>query len=60
MGLQGTLQTHAAKFGGVLNGVDYSTWNPEIDPHIARHYGVDTLPREVPQQDRAAATAAAG
>ncbi len=37
-GLQSTLNTHAAKFGGVLNGVDYGTWNPEIDPQLPYHY----------------------
>jgi ADP-glucose type glycogen/starch synthase len=35
MGLQGCCRTHDRKFGGVLNGIDYSTWNPEIDPHPA-------------------------
>ncbi len=50
MGLQGTLRTHAAKFGGVLNGVDYNTWNPEIDPHIASRYGIETLPQKFPNK----------
>ena len=31
-GLGHTLWTHRGKFGGVLNGVDYDVWNPEIDP----------------------------
>ena len=26
------------KFGGVLNGVDYDVWNPEIDPLIPQRY----------------------
>lgn len=42
-GLQATLQTHAGKVGGVLNGVDYGIWNPEIDSHIPYHYGIDSL-----------------
>jgi starch synthase len=46
MGLQGVLQTHDAKFGGVLNGIDYETWNPEIDSHIAAKYTVETLPKK--------------
>jgi starch synthase len=46
MGLQGVLQAHDGKFGGVLNGIDYSTWNPEIDSHIATNYGVDSLPKK--------------
>ncbi len=37
-GLQPTLHQHAKKFGGVLNGIDYSVWNPEIDTHIPYHY----------------------
>ena len=42
-GLQHTLNVHHNKFGGVLNGVDYNVWNPEIDPYIAFKYNVDTL-----------------
>jgi starch synthase len=44
MGLQGVLQTHDRKFGGVLNGIDYGIWNPEVDPHIPTPYGPDNLP----------------
>ncbi len=43
MGLQRILGVHHQKFGGVLNGVDYSVWNPEIDPHIAKRYGIGSL-----------------
>lgn len=43
MGLQSVLQVHNDKFGGVLNGIDYSVWNPETDPLIARHFGPDSL-----------------
>lgn len=42
-GLQGTLQAHQAKVGGVLNGISYEVWNPEIDPLIPHHYTVDSL-----------------
>ena len=42
-GLGHTLWTHSSKYGGVLNGVDYDVWNPEIDPFIARRYGVHSL-----------------
>lgn len=45
-GLEGTLQTHAVKYGGILNGIDYDVWNPETDPHIPSHYTVDTLDRK--------------
>ncbi len=42
-GLQGTLDAHARKLGGVVNGIDYGTWNPEIDPHIPCRYSVDNV-----------------
>ncbi len=42
-GLGHTLHVHRGKFGGVLNGVDYDIWNPEIDPWIARRYGPDSI-----------------
>ncbi len=45
-GLQGVLREHDRKFGGVLNGIDYNTWNPELDSHIPAHYGPDTLPEK--------------
>lgn len=37
-GLGPVLHTHAAKFGGILNGVDYDLWNPQLDPLIAGRY----------------------
>ena len=43
MGLQRTLNVHGAKFGGVLNGLDYNAWNPEVDSHIRRKYSVSSL-----------------
>ena len=42
-GLQHTLRVHGGKFGGVLNGIDYNVWNPELDPHIPCHYSIDNL-----------------
>jgi starch synthase len=42
-GLQPTLEVHHMKFGGILNGIDYSVWNPEIDRYIPFHYTIDTL-----------------
>jgi starch synthase len=42
-GLQPVLNTHHAKFSGVLNGIDYNVWNPEIDRHIPFHYSMDDL-----------------
>jgi len=45
-GLGHTLHVHQNKLGGVLNGVDYNVWNPEIDSHIPNQYGVETLDRK--------------
>lgn len=42
-GLQHTLHVHSIKFGGVLNGIDYNVWNPEIDPYISCRYSIDTI-----------------
>ena len=40
-GLSATLHTHSGKFGGILNGVDYGVWNPEVDPLIPQTYSAD-------------------
>ena len=45
-GLGHTLHRFAGKFGGILNGLDYEMWNPEIDPYIAAHYTRATLERK--------------
>ncbi len=42
-GLQHTLHVHSNKFGGVLNGIDYNVWNPEIDPYIPFRYSIKTI-----------------
>jgi starch synthase len=42
-GLGHVLHVHRQKFGGVLNGIDYEMWNPELDPLIPGHYTVDDL-----------------
>jgi starch synthase len=38
MGMEGILQARRASLHGVLNGVDYSLWDPSHDPHIAASY----------------------
>ncbi len=43
LGLGPTLWAHHGKFGGVLNGLDYDVWNPEVDGLIARRYGADAV-----------------
>ena len=42
-GLGHTLEVHQDKFNGILNGVDYNTWNPEIDEHISYPYSPDEI-----------------
>jgi 1,4-alpha-glucan branching enzyme len=37
-GLDGILRSRAGQLVGVLNGADYSVWDPASDPHIARNY----------------------
>jgi starch synthase len=38
MGLENLLRSRADRLRGIRNGVDYTEWNPESDPHITRHY----------------------
>ena len=42
-GLEPTLHTHHMKYGGVVNGIDYDVWNPEVDHQIPARYGVDNI-----------------
>lgn len=42
-GLEPTLHTHRVKYGGVLNGIDYDVWNPEVDDLIPTRYGVENI-----------------
>ena len=37
-GLDGLLASRSAVLTGILNGADYSEWNPETDRHIAANY----------------------
>jgi starch synthase len=50
-GLGHTLYIHGTKFGGVLNGVDYDLWNPEIDWFIPSHYTSWTLDGKYANKD---------
>ncbi|MCF7976756.1 MAG: glycogen synthase [Chromatiaceae bacterium] len=42
-GLESTLHTHHMKYGGVVNGIDYDVWNPEVDRYIPVNYGLGNL-----------------
>ena len=43
MGLDGLLRARASVLTGIVNGVDYSDWSPEVDPHIAANYAAEDL-----------------
>ncbi|KJR41980.1 ADP-glucose type glycogen/starch synthase [Candidatus Magnetoovum chiemensis] len=42
-GLGHTLYLTQDRFGGILNGIDYDVWNPEIDPFIPFKYGINNV-----------------
>ncbi len=42
-GLEGILRSRRDALSGIVNGVDYSEWNPETDPHVAANYSADDL-----------------
>jgi starch synthase len=42
-GLEGVLRERRGGVYGVLNGVDYTSWDPETDPHLAANYSLKSL-----------------
>lgn len=38
MGLQTELRTRADGVLGILNGVDYRDWDPQVDPYLSAHF----------------------
>jgi starch synthase len=42
-GLDWLLRARADRLAGITNGVDYTIWNPETDPHIAANFSADDL-----------------
>lgn len=42
-GLEGLLRERSASVVGILNGVDYTSWNPQEDAYIAQQYGPDDV-----------------
>ncbi|MEM8681205.1 MAG: glycogen/starch synthase, partial [Planctomycetota bacterium] len=43
-GLDGLLQQQKNKLSGILNGVDYTTWNPSIDDYLPQKFGLQNWP----------------
>ncbi len=42
-GLHGLLHKRRADLCGVINGIDYSVWNPLLDPHIEKNYDINDM-----------------
>ena len=42
-GMQDILNIRGGDLIGILNGVDYSEWNPETDPMIYKNYSIDSI-----------------
>ena len=42
-GLEGVLRDRSKDLHGILNGVDYSKWNPAKDGNLAAHYSAENL-----------------
>ena len=50
-GLDGLLRGRSSVLTGILNGVDYTEWSPEVDPHIpARYSAADLAGKKVCKQ----------
>lgn len=43
MGLEGVLSGRSKDLFGILNGIDYSIWNPETDKFIAKNYSLKDI-----------------
>lgn len=42
-GLDGLLRQRDDHLIGIVNGVDYSIWSPDVDPHIPAHFDPDDM-----------------
>ena len=42
-GLENLLQLRSDRLEGIMNGVDYETWNPKDDPHLTANYDFNSL-----------------
>lgn len=47
-GLEGVLGEQKDRLFGIVNGVDYRTWNPATDPHLTATYDVNTVGEKKP------------
>jgi len=51
-GLEGVLQKRNADLFGILNGLDYSIWNPEIDNIIFQKYSANNLQEKAKDKEQ--------
>src|SRR5262245_12708357 len=42
-GLEGVLRQRRDVLSGIINGVDYTIWNPATDPDLAKNYDVSSV-----------------
>ena len=42
-GMEGLLGERRDRLSGIVNGVDYASWDPGTDPHLAKNYTADTV-----------------
>ncbi|MBU3820585.1 glycogen synthase [Flavobacteriaceae bacterium XHP0103] len=42
-GLESLLSAESAKCSGILNGIDWSVWNPETDTYLEKNYSIETV-----------------
>ena len=46
-GLDGVIRTRSNVLTGILNGVDYSDWDPAVDRYIRANYDAETLEKKL-------------
>lgn len=46
-GLDNYLRARRESLNGILNGIDYDSYNPALDPALASNFGIPTLDRRV-------------
>lgn len=46
-GMDGILRTRASVLYGIVNGVDYSEWDPKLDKHTACNYDSETIDKKL-------------
>ncbi|HVU04374.1 MAG TPA: glycogen synthase GlgA [Polyangiaceae bacterium] len=45
-GFEGLLRGRSRDLSGILNGVDYREWSPDVDPHLPAPYDLEHLARK--------------